>query len=479
MTPDRTENAAPDRMTMSNPSHRSLNTRQVLAYAAPAFAFAMPTLPVYIYLPSFYADTLGLGLAATGAIMLVARCFDALTDPIAGLLSDRTNSRLGPRKPWIVAGAILAAIGLLLVVNPPENPGSAYLLASMILLYTGWTAVMVPYTAWAAELSTDYDERARITLFREAFGLVGILIAALIPVALSSVAGEAGKGDGAGLQAVAVAAIAAGAFAIWVMVRATPHHSVAQTAPNFRFDLLAKLRRLGANKPFLRLGAGWFINGLANGIPAVLFLLYLDYGLGADETIRGLFILVYFLCAVLSMPLWGRISAMIGKHRAWCLAMIFASLAFVTVPLIPEGGFTAFLVVCIITGAALGADLSLPPALQADVIDYHRLRSPTGDAGLFFAAWNLITKFALALAAGIGLYGVEVLGFDPKIPDETGRQALIFLYALVPVGLKVCATMLLWNFPIGRNRQIAIVRRIRRRNAGVAIKSPQFGGATP
>jgi len=466
-------------MTISDPRHSSLKTRQVLAYAAPAFAFAMPTLPVYIYLPSFYADTLGLGLAATGAIMLVARCFDALTDPVAGLLSDRTTSRFGPRKPWIVVGAIVAAIGLLLVVNPPENPGGGYLLASMILLYTGWTAIMVPYTAWAAELSTDYDERARITLYREAFGLVGILIAALVPVVLSSIAGESGSGEGAGLQAVAVAAIAAGALAIWVMVRGTPHHSVAQSTPKVRFDLLMKLRRLGANKPFLRLGAGWFINGLANGIPAVLFLLYLDYGLGAEETIRGLFILVYFLCAVLSMPLWGRMSARIGKHRAWCLAMIFASLAFVAVPLIPAGGFIAFFVVCIITGAALGADLSLPPALQADVIDYHRLRSATGDAGLFFAAWNLITKFALAFAAGIGLYGAEVLGFDPKAPDETGRQALIVLYALVPVGLKVCATMLLWNFPIGRSRQAAIVRRIRRRGTDAPIKSQRSSGAMP
>lgn len=466
-------------MTASEPRPKSLNTRQVLAYAAPAFAFAMPTLPVYIYLPSFYADTLGMGLAATGAIMLVARCFDALTDPIAGLLSDRTTSRLGSRKPWIIVGAILAAIGLLLVVNPPRDPGGAYLLASMILLYTGWTAVMVPYTAWAAELSADYDERSKITLYREAFGIVGILIAALIPVALSSYSGGTGKGEGAGLQAVAVAAIAAGSLAIWVMVRGTPHHSRMGSPSRIRFDLLAKLARLAANKPFLRLGAGWFINGLANGIPAVLFLLYLDYGLGAGETIRGLFILVYFLCAVLSMPLWGRVSANLGKHRAWCLAMICASLAFVTVPLIPTGGFAAFFVVCIITGAALGADLSLPPALQADVIDYHRLRSPTADAGLFFAAWNLITKFALALSAGIGLYGVEVLGFDPKAPDETGRQALIVLYALVPVALKVCATVLLWNFPIGRNRQTAIMRRIRRRDASEAIKSQQSFGATP
>lgn len=432
-------------------------TRQFLAYAAPAFAFAMPTLPVYIYLPSFYADKLGLGLATTGAIMFAARCFDAMTDPVAGLLSDRTQSRYGPRKPWILVGSILAALGLLLVVNPPDNPGGLYLLASMILLYTGWTAVMVPYTAWAAELSPDYDERARITMFRETFALVGILVAALIPVGLATIGGD----DGDGLQAVAIAAILAGSVGLFIMARGTPNGPNIQGASGSRFNLRRTLKLLASNKPFLRLASGWFINGLANGIPAVLFLLYLDYGLGADAEIRGAFILAYFLCAVFAMPLWTGLSKKYGKHRSWCLAMISASLAFVFVPFIADGNFAAFFIVCIITGAALGADLSLPPALQADVVDYHRLRSPTRDTGLFFAAWNLITKFALAGAAGIGLYGVGVLGFDPKAPDEQGRWALITLYALVPVALKLIAVGLIWNFPINKARQATIAKRLR------------------
>ena len=434
---------------------------QFLAYAAPAFAFAMPTLPVYIYLPSFYADKLGLGLATTGAIMFAARCFDAVTDPVAGLLSDRTRSRYGPRKPWIIVGAIIAALGLLLVVNPPDEPSGFYLLAAMIVLYTGWTAVMVPYTAWAAELSADYDERAKITALRETFGLLGILAAALVPVALAT----RGADDSAGLQAVAIAAVISGAVGLTIMARGTPHGTGVVPVNTPAFDLRRTLRQLGANKPFLRLGVGWFINGLANGIPAVLFLLYLEYGLGADADSRGLFILTYFLCAVFSMPLWNGLSKAFGKHRAWSVAMVCACLAFSAVPFIATGDFAAFLVVCVVTGAALGADLSLPPALQADVVDYHRLRSQTRDTGLFFAAWNLITKFALAGAAGIGLYGVDVMGFDPQSPDVEGRHALIFLYALVPVVLKITVIFLIWNFPIDKNRQAIISRRLRTRKA--------------
>lgn len=423
----------------------------------------MPTLPIYIYLPAFYADTLGLGLAVTGIVMLLSRVFDAVTDPVAGLLSDRTQSRYGPRKPWIVGGAFIAAIGLCLVVFPPESPSGLYLLIAMIILYAGWSAVMVPYTAWAAELSEDYDERARITAFREAAGLAGILAAALIPVAATTLGGD----ETSGLQAVAIVAIVGGAAGLVVMAYGTPSGTISAAESAARPDLKRSLKQLVRNKPFLRLAAAWFVNGMANGIPAALFLFYLEHGLGADEEFRGLFILVYFLSAVAAMPAWTWISARIGKHRAWCAAMAAAILAFGFVPMLEPGAFMAFFVICAVTGAALGADLSLPPALQADVVDYHRLASPTRDTGLFFAAWNLITKIALALAAGVALFGVGAFGFDPQAPDDNGRFVLVIFYALVPVVLKVFATAMVWSFPIDRRRQALIARRLRRRD-GVA-----------
>ncbi|MEM1047892.1 MAG: MFS transporter [Pseudomonadota bacterium] len=447
-------------MTISGPGR--LRTGGILAYAAPAFAFAMPTLPIYIYLPALYADKLGLGLALTGAVMLAARCFDAVTDPVAGLLSDRTRSRYGARKPWILGGSVIAAIGLIMLVFPFVEPGAFYLLIALVVLYSGWSAVMVPYTAWAAELSEDYDERARITAWREAAGLVGILAAALIPVAVLAQGGD----EAGGLQAVALVAVATGAVGLVAMARMTPNATSVIAERSSGFDVKRSVALLRRNKPFLRLATGWFVNGLANGIPAALFLLYLEYALAADGTTRGLFILVYFLCAVAAMPLWTRLSSAYGKHRAWCFAMILACAAFVCVPWIGPGGFVAFFIVCAITGAALGADLSLPPALQADVVDFHRLRSPTRDTGLFFAAWNLITKIALAVAAGAALVGVDLLGFDPKAPDDDGRLALVIVYALVPVALKLGAIALIWGFPIDRRRQALIARRLRSERSG-------------
>lgn len=122
----------------------------LLFYALPGLAFAMPTIPVYVYLPTYYADDLGLGLAVTGAILLAARAFDVVTDPLVGSLSDRWRTRWGRRKPWILAGAVLAAISLVQLLAPPSAVGPAFLFGWVITLFLGWTLVAIPYNAWGA-----------------------------------------------------------------------------------------------------------------------------------------------------------------------------------------------------------------------------------------------------------------------------------------------------------------------------------------
>ena len=130
----------------------------LLAYALPAFIVALPTIPVYILLPPYYGIELGLGLATTGFVLLGARLFDTVSDPIIGILSDRLTFRGNHRKPWIASGAVIAGIGLYMVLNPPAGIGAGYLLGWSLLLYAGWTMVSVPYakgwgcSAWSGQV---------------------------------------------------------------------------------------------------------------------------------------------------------------------------------------------------------------------------------------------------------------------------------------------------------------------------------------
>lgn len=433
----------------------------VLFYALPGFALAMPTIPVYVYLPSFYADSVGLGLAATGGVLLAARILDVVTDPLVGSLSDRMRLPGGWRKPWMAAGAVLAALALIRLFQPPADPDAAYLLIWTAILYLGWTLLAVPYTAFGAELSADYHERTRITGSRESAMLAGVLAAGSIPAAATAL----GASEADSLAIVAWLAIGAGAPAIAVLAWRVPEPVRTPPPPAARRGLDAYRAVLG-NRPFLRLVLAWLINGLANGMPAVLFPLYLEHGLAASPTERGVLIFTYFVSGVLAIPLWVSLSRRFGKHRVWSGAMLMACCAFIWVPLLGPGDVLAFGVVCVFTGMALGADLALPPALQADVVDLDTLNTGQRRAGLFFALWSMATKLALACAVGIAFPALALFGFDTGgSNDARALMALVSIYALAPVVLKLGAIAVIWGHPITEARHAEIRRQLDARDA--------------
>ena len=147
--------------------------------------------------------------------------------------------------------------------------------------------------------------------------------------------------------------------------------------------------------------------------------------------------------------------------------MILAVSAFITVPALPAGAELLFMSICILTGAALGADLVLPPAIQADVADYDRWRFNSDRLGLLFALWGMTTKLALAVAVGVALPAVQWLGFSPETPSETGRVVLIVIYAGIPAVIKLVAVRIIWRFPLNARRQGALRRRLALREGGM------------
>jgi len=432
-----------------------LSRSTLFVYAAPAATLALPTIPLIVHLPALYGDTLGLGLTTAGLVLLAARLFDTVTDPLIGYLSDRFAYRGARRKPWIAVGALIAGPSLYCLLAPPAGIGALYLLGWSVALSIGWTLISVPYMAWGAELTGNYNERTRITSWRESAGLIGIVAAGCV-----------GMTGGDSTERIAGLAILLGGFLLPLLLWRVPDSGfrgrtrVTGSGAPLRGRLRREIASVACNWPFLRLMTAWFLNGLANGIPAALFFFYLEYGLGADADERSLFIAGYFVAAIAAMPMWAWVNHRAGKHRTWCVAMGLACAAFMTVPLLPMGSLVAFGAVCLITGMALGADLALPPAIQADVVDYGALKDGVARAGTLFALWAMSTKLALALAVGIALPAVELLGFDPSVPTEAGRIALTVIYALVPVVIKVIAILVVWRFPLTDRRMTIVQRRL-------------------
>ncbi len=415
------------------------------AMAVPGIPLAAFSLPVYVHIPAFYAVDLGLGVAGVGLVLLFARIWDVVTDPLIGWLSDRTRGRYGRRRPWMVAGAPLTLLATWLLFVPPSGVGLAYLGFTTFLLYVGWTMVIVPYTSWGAEITPDYHQRSRITAWREGAVIVGTVLAAAL-FALPQATDRA-----VALKLLAAAILVLLPIALIVILVRVPDPKANQ-APPLSFSKGARL--LLENRPFARLLAAWLLNGIANGLPASLFILFVENRLESSDQ-SGLLLLAYFMCGIAGLPLWLAVSRRWSKHRAWCVAMLWTSAFFAWAPFLEPGDVWPFFVVCVATGLGLGADLALPPSMQADVVDIDTARGGGRRTGLFFSLWGMATKLSLALAVGLAFPLLGWAGFDAteaRLATQ-GTMTLALLYGGAPILFKLAAIALVWRHPVDMSVQ--------------------------
>jgi Na+/melibiose symporter-like transporter len=411
-----------------------------------------------VTLPAFYAVDLGVGFATVGAVLLAARIWDVITDPLIGYLSDRTTTRFGRRRPWMLAGTPVVMLGAGYLFLPGTSAGWSDLFLWTMVLYLGTTMILLPYGAWGAELSENYNERSRIAGWREGMVVTGTLLAAGLPAAL-------GAQRGAALEVIAWSLWFVLPVCVLIATSCVPERRAARhLEPAWRLGLDV----VWQNAPFRRLVAAYFINGVANGLPATLFLLYVERVLLAAEW-AGLFLFVYFACGIAAIPFWLVLSRRWGKHVTWAGAMILAAVVFAFVPFLGPGDQLLFLAVCILTGFGLGADLTLPASMQADVIDLDTLRSGKRRAGLYFGLWGMATKLALALAVGVAfpLLALAGLELDAESSSPNGLFALATLYSLLPAAIKLASIALIARYPLTEARQRQIRRLIDRRAARV------------
>ena len=413
------------------------------------------TLPLYVIVPAFYVREFGLSLAAVGQVLLLVRLADALSDPIAGYVADRFRPRFGRRRLVFLLASPPAAIAAACLFMPPAAVGLGWFGLFALLASLASTFALVPYAAWGAELSPTYVGRTRIAAFRETAAVAGTLLA-LSAQAVVPLFGFPGERR-------VLAAIGGGVLAVLPLTALAAVMAVPEPRDRSvsRLSLSQGLSHMRRNQPFLRLLLAFFLNGSANGFPATLFLFFVGNRLGAPEA-AGPLLVVYFLCGIVGVPIWLGLAERTSKHRSWSIAMAIACVFFALALRLGEGDTIAFGLICMATGLALGADLLLPPSIQADVVDIDTLASGEQRAGMYFAVWGFATKLALASAAGIAFPVLTLAGFDPKghSGDGSGLEMLGFLYCGLPILLKIAAIAVMWNFPVDAATQDVLRRRI-------------------
>ena len=407
----------------------------------------MLALPFYVLVPSFYAETMGLDLALVGAVLFGVRILDAVSDPAVGVFADRLKPRLGRRRFLVALGTPFIMLGAWFTFAPPAQASALYLALWASVLSLATTLVQVPYAAWGAEISRSYEGRNRVVSWREALTVTGTLIALVMPALMPAL----GVPDQAGiLRAIAVLIVVTLPIAIVIALN-VPEPEDRSVA---RLTLKDSVAALTANRPFLRLLSAFFVNGFANGLPATLFVFFVSERLQARDAVGPLLVL-YFVSGIIGVPLWYKLAQTRSKHRVWCYGMMLAMVAFAFAPFLGSGDVLAFALITVLTGLALGADVVMPASLQADVIDVDTARSGEERSALYLSLWGLATKLSLAAAVGVAFPILAWFGLDPakNLATSAGLNTLAFLYAGLPVIIKIFAIILMWRFPIDRAAQ--------------------------
>lgn len=392
-----------------------------------ALMLAAAGIPLYIHLPRFAAVNLGIGLGVIGTVLLLIRIVDLVQDPLIGWAIDRW-----PRAQLLfaAAAAIGLAIGFPLLFGLPQGASIAILVSVLILLFSAYSLGTILLYGRSATLAKQIDGKELMTLaaWREGGQLTGVVLAASAPALFVAF--------GAGAQGYPAFGLFLGLLAILTLILTVPiWRRDPVTGDGLSF---AGLGQAGA----LRLLALALVNSLPVAITSTLFLFFVEDRLQLPGK-AGPLLILFFLRAGASVPFWARLSNRIGPKQTLIITMPLSIAGFVGAALLSAGNLTGFAVICLASGAALGADMVVLPAMFSVVLTRAGL-----NASAAFGIWSFAGKLGLALAAFFTLPLLERSGFTPgQTNSAEALRTLTFAYAVLPCILKLGAFGMVLTLP--------------------------------
>jgi len=440
---------------------RPLKRSQLVLFGLPEFAVYLAVIPMSLYLPFFYSRDLGLDITVIGLLLMVARISDVITDPLIGALSDRTGGRFGRRKPWMAGGVPLMMVSAYQLFAPSGDVTYTHLFVWSMLLWFGWTMINIPYYAWGAELSDDFDERTRITGWRQFFGFTGNISVLLVPVAASQLFGYGGVASEA-LVIIGGMALVLLPLLIGLTLWKLPERVMVRAAPQ---PILRNLRIMRSNGSFLVLFFGFTLMSLGTTMIGTLFMLFTTFAMDLERQAQPI-LLAYFAVNIVGLPFWVWLSHRIGKREAWMTGTLVMAIATPTYLLLGPGDIVPFVLITAVIGFAGGNFLALSMSMKADVIELAARRSRDNIAGAYMAAWSLGAKTTQALAVGISLPLLGLFGFDPRAENGPAQiDALRYTISLLPPLLYLLAIIIIVRYPISKSRLARLRHAYQRREA--------------
>lgn len=408
------------------------------AYAAPSIGLAGLNLPLLIFIPAYYNSAMGLSLTLVGTALLIVRLLDIGFDPLVGALMDRTRTRHGRFRPWLVSGLLVIALGTFALFMPPTGVGLGYLIGCLLITYAGHSMCYLAQLAWGATLSDDYQDRSRIFGWWQAANMVGVLLSVCVPLFVPGAYQHMAQT----LSLMAVGIITVLALGIAIAVLGVPEVAVPAARP--RLPVSAYLRLL--KRPTIsRLLLVDLLIGMAVFTHGPLYFFYFHRVKGVDLQVVGIFLMLTNTGALLGSAVWSQAATRLGKHRAAVIAFFLYAATLPLTDWLPASNVVLFGIFLLFRGVTLSAGPLLLRSMMADAGDEERLRSGEDHTSLLSALFAASNKIGGALGPALSLMALGWTGFDgataQSTPEQLERLTQMMIWAPATLGM-ICAVVI-------------------------------------
>jgi glycoside/pentoside/hexuronide:cation symporter, GPH family len=451
-----------------------------LAYASPNFGLAIMVGPAMGILHGFIARNYDLTLYAMGMVLIIARLFDAVTDPLVGIASDKTRPRFWGRRSWLTAGMLLSLVAMYFVWVRAESLTPVFFCFWMLLSFLAWTMAEIPYLAWGTEIAEDYNERTKLFSFKAAMGYLGSLIYLVMPLIIMwyqiKVQGVAAEKTTEDYSQQSME------WTFWMLAVLMPLGLVfalsvcpdgAHVKKPERRNLRKTLRVLLRNKAMRVFSGSFVLLGIAGGLQIGMAYLHLSVYLGITGTSTIYFFA--FICSLLGVPFWNWFASRFGKHIAFIIGLsitvpFFVALALMD-PVDPANSwmgkpmvFWQYLVTICSLNFCQVVYVIMPPAILGDIANADMIETKTDETGTYYSIYTFAYKTVLGVGQGVALLMAgSVFGFDPKasVQTEHAEFGLKLFMGYIPAAFALAGALLMIRYPLTRKKYEEVQAKLR------------------
>lgn len=450
-------------------STTKLKTRTKWFYGIGDIGNATVNSAVQFFQMIFFTDVALIGPALAGSALMIGKIWDMINDPLFGWITDKTKSRFGKRRVYMLFGAIPLGLSITLLWFVPAGMSQVmtfvWIAGTFMLFDTLWTMTNVPYYALTSELTDDYDERSSLTVYRMALAVPFYLIgAALTPMIVGFFAIPR---TGYGFVGIIYGALAALALLIAALgIKERPNVAMATGEAN----PLKSIKTAFSNKKFVYLAVIYFVVNISFAFAKGLMAYFVQYQLLMKDMISAVMGLMLVI-VVISLPIWKKIAEKWDKGPAYGVGMGLGALALLLLFFLPNKPTFWIYPIMVLAGLGFGANWVFPWAMIADVSDYDRVESGQFRSGIYYGVWGFATKVSEALAIAVIGWMLAGFGYIPNIAQSANALLGIRLFfCIVPAVCIFGALPFLLKYPITRKGHAEVRARLERMDADARQK---------